>query len=133
MPASANHIIPELESDPVQAVKSGLPVERFDRLKELLNLPVEELLRIIGISTSTLARRRKQHTFKTQESDRLARLAQLLEHTIDTLGNVDRARDWFKSPKKALSGHSPLEYSDTEQGAREIEKLLIRLDHGVFS
>jgi putative toxin-antitoxin system antitoxin component (TIGR02293 family) len=40
---------------------------------------------------------------------------------------------WLKSPQKALGGKTPLEYSDTEPGAREVEDLLGRLEHGVFS
>jgi uncharacterized protein (DUF2384 family) len=35
--------------------------------------------------------------------------------------------------KKALENQTPLEYSRTELGAREVENLIGRLEHGVFA
>ena len=43
------------------------------------------------------------------------------------------AREWLKSPAVAFGGESPLSFADTEIGAREVEILLGRLEHGVFS
>jgi hypothetical protein len=40
---------------------------------------------------------------------------------------------WFTSPKIPLDGKTPLECADTEIGAKEVEDLLGRLEHGVFS
>jgi putative toxin-antitoxin system antitoxin component (TIGR02293 family) len=42
------------------------------------------------------------------------------------------AREWLRAPAVALQGESPLEYLDTEIGAREVENILGRLEHGVF-
>jgi uncharacterized protein (DUF2384 family) len=39
----------------------------------------------------------------------------------------------FEKIQKGLGGKTPLEYADTEPGAREVEDLLGRLEHGVFS
>jgi putative toxin-antitoxin system antitoxin component (TIGR02293 family) len=51
----------------------------------------------------------------------------------EVLRGRENARLWFTSPKIALGGKTPLEYADTELGAREVEDLLSRLEHGVFS
>jgi uncharacterized protein (DUF2384 family) len=37
------------------------------------------------------------------------------------------------APRKAFGNQSPLDYSRTELGAREVENLIGRLEHGVFS
>jgi uncharacterized protein (DUF2384 family) len=49
------------------------------------------------------------------------------------LGSVDAAKGWMKTPNKSLAGQTPLEYRDTEPGARDVEDLLGRIGHGVFS
>ncbi|MBW1797126.1 MAG: DUF2384 domain-containing protein, partial [Deltaproteobacteria bacterium] len=36
-------------------------------------------------------------------------------------------------PARALGGKTPLEYADTEPGAQEVDELLGRIEHGVFS
>jgi len=41
--------------------------------------------------------------------------------------------NWLNAPRKALSGQSPLNYSRTELGAREVVNLMGRLEHGIFS
>ena len=69
----------------------------------------------------------------TDESERVLRLGILFDRAVEVLGSGEGARQWFGTPKKALGGQSPLEYSDTEPGARQVEDLLGRLEHGVFS
>ena len=63
----------------------------------------------------------------------LWRIGYLFERASTVLGGPERAREWFKHPKKALGGKMPLEYADTEPGRIEIEDLLGRLEHGGFS
>jgi Protein of unknown function (DUF2384) len=44
--------------------------------------------------------------------------------------DLERAREWLKSPQFALGGEIPLEYADTEPGAQIVEDLLGRIEHG---
>ena len=43
------------------------------------------------------------------------------------------ARDWLAKPARALDGETPIEHADTEAGAREVENLIGRLEHGVYT
>lgn len=129
----ATSIIPELRSDPINAVKSGLPVRRFDEIQEMLDVPDERLLKILGISKSTLIRRRKRSVFTQAESEHLARLAQILDHAVEVLGDVDSARTWLTKSKLGLGWKVPLDHMETEQGAREVDDLLSRIKYGVAS
>ena len=42
-------------------------------------------------------------------------------------------RRWLTSRQFGLGGAVPLEYAETEVGAREVEDLLGRIEHGVYS
>jgi len=57
----------------------------------------------------------------------------LFDRALQVLHSQDRVQLWFKSAQKGLGGKTPLEYADTEPGAREVEDLFGRLEHGVFS
>jgi len=57
----------------------------------------------------------------------------LFDKAIEVLASMEAAREWMKTPKKPLADKTPLEYCDTEPGAREVEDLLGRTEHGVFS
>ena len=47
--------------------------------------------------------------------------------------SVENGRRWLNSPQVGLGGATPLEYAETEVGAREVEDLLGRIEHGVYS
>jgi putative toxin-antitoxin system antitoxin component (TIGR02293 family) len=105
----------------------------FEALQELLGLGAEELAGHLAISRSTLVRRRKSRRLDAQESDRLLRYARLYARAESTLGDAEAARGWLKQPARALGYESPLSFAETEAGAREVENLLGRIEHGVFS
>ena len=48
-------------------------------------------------------------------------------------GDSRAAERWLSSPKAALGGAVPSELAKTEAGAREVEALIGRIEHGVFS
>ena len=117
----------------VSAVREGIPTGRFDALKELLGVSTRVLTEVVGISPSTLSRRRKRGTFNKDESERVLRLARIALRAVDVLDGQENARKWLTEPARALGEEKPLEFADTEPGAREVERLLIRLEHGVYS
>lgn len=113
--------------------EEGLPVRSFDCLQQKLDLSAAELAGAIQVAERTLRRRRKTGRFKPGESERLLRLARLFERAEEVLGSPERARTWMKEPLPVLGGQTPLSYADTEPGAREVERILGRIAHGVFS
>jgi putative toxin-antitoxin system antitoxin component (TIGR02293 family) len=125
------------QSDPagmVERILAGLPVAEFDALREMLGLSVEVMAAKIGISVATLSRRRaKQEHLDRDHSDRLMRYARLYWMTVDLFdGNCQAARNWLARSARGLSGHTPLDFAETEIGAREVEDLIGRLEHGVY-
>jgi putative toxin-antitoxin system antitoxin component (TIGR02293 family) len=120
-------------NDLIGKLKKGLPVGAFDRLRERLDVPEKMLASTVNIAYRTLGRRKKEGRFKTDESERVLRIAKLYEKALDVLEDDKITRQWFKMPAKALGGKTPLEYADTEPGAQEVEELLVRIEYGVFS
>lgn len=114
-----------------EALKAGVPRAAFDRLRDDLGVSSEELAEVLGIPMRTLARRTER--FKPDESERILRVGSVFQNAIGVLVENDAAARWMTHPKKALSGITPLRCCDTEFGAREVDKLLVRIAHGVFS
>ncbi len=68
------------------------------------------------------------------ESDRLYRLPAVFRRAVDLFGgNVAAAHGWFTCPCRGLGGATPLEMTRTGVGAWEVENLIGRLEHGVFT
>ncbi len=121
----------------VARVKQGLPLREFDGLRELLDLTVDDLATRLGISPATLSRRRREPEggrLDPEHSDRLMRYARLYWQTVQLLdGHEESARAWLKRPARALDGAIPLDFADTEVGGREVETIIGRLEHGVYT
>ena len=117
-----------------QQVEAGLSYTAFEKLLRLLRVSGPELARLLDIPSRTLTRRKQAGRFAPQESERLLRLSRLLEASA-ALFEGDRAGAvaWLRAPNRALGGETPLAMSKTEIGAREVENLIGRLEHGVSS
>src|SRR5262249_49789658 len=98
-----------------------------------LDLPFEQLAAKLCISRSTLQRRKIAGRLSSEESDKVIRFSRLLDHAIDVFGDIEKARAWLKHPQYGLGGAIPLDYAETEIGAREVDNLLGRIDYGVDS
>ncbi len=125
---------PELERDTevvIGALKEGLPAGRIDALTAALGVSASRLADVLSIPTSTLARRRKAGRLDRDESERAYRLARLVDRAADVFGSVEDGGEWLKRPQYGLGGLVPLAYADTEPGARAVEDLLGRIEHGI--
>jgi putative toxin-antitoxin system antitoxin component (TIGR02293 family) len=89
----------------------------------------------IGVSRSTFHRKQKEDALLTgHESDALARHAGLLAQAVAVFdGDEEAARQWLNCPQIGLGNAIPLEFAQTSFGFREVEKLLTRVDRGVYA
>jgi putative toxin-antitoxin system antitoxin component (TIGR02293 family) len=102
-------------------------------LQTSLDVPMERLVPMLGISKATLHRRKVGGRLGPAESDRLVRFARLMGKALEVMESEGNARQWLTSPQFGLGGAVPLDYADTEVGAREVEDLLGRIEYGVYS
>jgi|SRR5437016_10062001 len=117
----------------IRNLERGLSFHALQSLASHSGLSVARLAPILGIPERTLARRKSSGKLTLDESERLLRLSTVFEKTVELFeGDVAAAVNWLNTPKRALQNHIPLEYSRTELGAREVEDLIGRLEHGVI-
>lgn len=112
----------------------GLPFRELEELQTRLSVVSERLAPMLGISKATFHRRKgDERRLSPAVSDRVVRYARLLGFALKVFGNLADAKRWLNSPQFGLGGAVPLEYAQTEIGAREVENLLGRIEYGVYS
>ena len=88
----------------------------------------------MGIPATTLGRRKRAGRLTPAESDRLVRIARLTDMVLALMrGDAAAARRWLNTPQDIFDDETPLHRASTETGGREVEQLIGRLRHGVFS
>jgi putative toxin-antitoxin system antitoxin component (TIGR02293 family) len=113
------------------AIEEGLPASLLDETEERLGLTPDEMAALLGISPRTLERRRQKGALTSVESERLYRIVRLFQEATRVFEGKEEARTWLKRPQMRLGGQVPLEIARLEPGAREAERLLGRIEHGI--
>ena len=117
----------------IRKIQKGLRFSELETLQNSIDLPFEQLAAKLSISRSTLQRRKAAGRLSPDESDKVMRLSRLLEHATNVFGDIERARAWLKFPQRGLGGAIPLDYAETEVGAREVDDLLGRIKYSVYT
>ncbi len=118
----------------VGLIKTGLSYNSWENFIRNTDLRKEDAVNLVRISPRTLSRRKGEGRLNPNESDRLVRAARIFALASDLFdGDIDSARDWLTSAQTALGGSTPIDYASTEPGAREVEALVGRLEHGIPS
>jgi putative toxin-antitoxin system antitoxin component (TIGR02293 family) len=116
-----------------ERIKKGLPYRSLESVRERLQLSVPEAVSMLHMPARTLARRKQTRKLDADESDRLYRIARVAAQAFAVFGAEDKASTWLRRPNRALSGELPIDLLDTDVGARQIEDILGRIEHGVVS
>lgn len=115
-------------------ILAGLPAAVLRRVGAFLGLRPAKVGSIVNINEKTLERRLKTHArLKPDESERVARLMRIISLSAAVLESEGSAREWLNRPLQELAGRTPLQMAATEPGAREVERVLGRLEHGIFA
>jgi putative toxin-antitoxin system antitoxin component (TIGR02293 family) len=86
------------------------------------------------IPKRTLARRRAANELLTlEETDKALRLDRIATLAKRVFGDPAKAHRWLRQPKRALQGEVPLSLLLSEAGARTVEEMLNRIEHGIFA
>jgi putative toxin-antitoxin system antitoxin component (TIGR02293 family) len=120
--------------DLVKHVEKGLSFTVVESLQQQMKLATKDMSQLLDIKLRTFLRRKEEGRLQPAESDRVLRTSRLFARATDLFnGNPDAARRWLMSPQRALDGAVPMEIARTEVGAREVEKIIGRLEQGVFT
>jgi putative toxin-antitoxin system antitoxin component (TIGR02293 family) len=118
----------------IKAVRRGFSFRALEYFAAETGFPPAGVASMIEIPDRTFARRKASGRLSPEESERLLRISTIFEKAVALFeGSVSEAVDWLTKPKKALGDEVPLAYSRSELGAREVENLIGRLEHGVFT
>lgn len=118
--------------DLVDAIEGGLPTRAIDELVRRDLLDASEIYDLV-IPRRTLAHRRDRgQPLSSEESDRLTRVVRVVGRAEEALGERARAARWLREPNRALSGKRPIDLLDSDVGARMVDRVLGRVEHGVI-
>lgn len=116
-----------------RAVIAGLPATVLDQAAEKLGLSQRGFLAALKIAPTTVARNKTAgNALSVDDSDRVARLAQLWHDTMVVFEHEQGSRAWLTGRVPALDG-IPLELVLTSQGFNRARTAILQLAYGVYA
>ena len=118
----------------VKLVQAGLPFSTIARFQKASGLTLDRIKQIARISEGSFARRKEAGRLSQEESERLLRIGRIFDRAVSLYdGDCIGARQWLETPIPALADERPFDLAQTEPGAREVEDLIGRIEHGVVA
>jgi len=115
-------------------IQGGLPVRSLELVLSEGLLDAAEAHELMIVPRRTLTRRKeKQQGLTPVQSDRLTRVVRVFMRAAEVLGSGGKAARWMRKENRALAGRRPLDLLKSDVGARLVERILGRIEHGVYS
>ena len=121
------------ELDLAAAIRLGLPARAIDYVLKSQEIDPGELYRLVAPRRTVQRKRAAQQRLSPEESDRLTRVIRVIDRAEDTLGDRGKAHHWLRTTNRALAGERPIDLLDSDGGVRMVERLLGRIEYGVFA
>ena len=115
----------------VARVEEGVPVLDVVEFGRSAGFTHEELAKLIHVPSRTYSRRMAGgKKLKLDESERAVRFMRVYDHARQLFVTHESTRRWLNLKLPALGWRTPLDFAQTEPGAREVEDLIERIADG---
>jgi putative toxin-antitoxin system antitoxin component (TIGR02293 family) len=114
-------------------VQQGFPIRAVEDVIDAGMIEPRMMYEIVVPRRTLAHRKQKDQPLTPEQSDRLARILRVYSRAEEALGSLDKASRWLHKGNRALRGKRPVELLGTDAGSRAVEKILGRIEHGIFS
>jgi len=123
---------PPLPKIDVAAVESGVSLETMTDFLESSGLELKDIYNVVIPARTLSHRRARNENLSVDESDKLARVVRVFEHTQRVFGSTEKTLKFLRTPKQRFDGRTPLDMLRTDLGGRLMEEWLWQIADGVF-
>lgn len=116
----------------IRCVREGIPgvvVKKAVKLFDNRDL----FVRILNTTSSNLSRYYRVKRMKPVESEEMLDTIRLYDQAIRIFGDMEKAKEWVKTPVPALSGERPEALFDTFEGRHWVSQVLRKIEYGEFT
>jgi len=119
--------------DLIALTREGIKKSSLKSLAAHLGVTMEVMSRLLHSSHRNMQRKDEDELLDTLKTEKVLELAAFAQRGIDVIGSKEAFIEWLHTPLVSLNSKSPLEFLDTSFGIQLLQKLLGRLEQGVYS
>lgn len=119
--------------DYVTAVNKGIPKLSVINLAEVMNVPMKDIAEILNVSYKTLGRKKQTDILDSLTSSLSIEIANTIAKGLSVFEDNNKLNRWLHKENRALQGKKPFDLLKTPTGIKMVNRLLSRIEEGVYT
>lgn len=120
-------------NDFVKATGRGIPKRAVMNLAEIMEVPMKDMAPLLNVSYKTLGRIKNNDALDILTSSISIELASTVARGLSLFGSQEKFNSWLQKKNRALDGFTPFQYLNTPTGIRTVNRILARIEEGVYT
>lgn len=114
--------------------EGGIPYSLFEKIQEAGPLTLQEWADILGLSSKTLTRYRKEgKVFQPWHSSVILQMTEVLSAGMEVFGDRSKLYQWLTNDTFALGSRSPKSLLTNSYGRELVLREMVHIEHGIFA
>ncbi|MEK6478055.1 antitoxin Xre/MbcA/ParS toxin-binding domain-containing protein [Catalinimonas sp. 4WD22] len=119
--------------DLIHLAREGVSKSTMLQVQKLMDLSQKEMAKLLHLTPRTLQRMKDEDKLPPAASGQLLELARIYSSAVEALGDDALAKQWLRTPIRALNDEIPIHLLDTPVGIQWVNTVLGRAAYGVYS
>ncbi len=119
--------------DYITATRKGIPKLAVHNLAEVIDVPMKDMATLLNVSYKTLGRKKKTDMLDSLSSSLSIEIANTVAKGLALFEDIDKFSRWLQKDNRALGGQKPFDLLNTPTGIKMVNKLLGRIEEGVYT
>lgn len=119
--------------DLVVASHKGISKQAVLRLADVMDIPMKDMAGLLNVSYKTLGRKRKTDLLDQLVSSLSIEIASTIANGLSVFEDAAKLKRWLQKENRALSNRKPIELLNTPTGINMVNRVLSRIEEGVYS
>jgi len=119
--------------DYITATNKGISKQAVHNLAEVINVPMKDMATLLNVSYKTLGRKKRTDILDSLSSSLSIEIANTVARGLAVFEDRDKFNRWLHKENRALQGKKPFDLLNTPTGIKMVNKLLGRIEEGVYT
>lgn len=122
------------EFDLINLSNTGIKKASLDALIGHLGMSKKAFTEnILNVSVKTMERKKNDEVLDKRTSSYIIEIAKVTEHAFEVFESEEKVQSWLNTPNRALNQMKPIDLFDMPTGLMMVDRILGRIDEGVYS
>ncbi len=119
--------------DFLSASDKGITKQSVINLAEVMDIPMKDIASLLNVSYKTLGRKRRNDLLGSLVSSLSIEIANTVANGLAVFEDADKLNHWLQKENRALNAKKPIELLNTPTGIKMVNRVLNRLEEGIYT